>query len=125
MKKVIAYSMFFIYFLSLMGWQEVCKYSYLQKHYQISKLEDQNLSFAKFVIMHYITDDHNNNDDAQDKQLPFKSHTQTFTDNITFNIHQILAFSFESGYALCTNYSSFKVKPYLPIIYISIWNPPK
>ncbi len=62
-----------IYFISATGLSELSKLPLLQLHYQQSKHSIPELTFGEFLVMHYLTDDNNSKDDAQDRNLPYKS----------------------------------------------------
>jgi hypothetical protein len=44
----------------------------LIQHFQEHQERDERISFADFLAMHYWGDDLNDNDDEQDRTLPFK-----------------------------------------------------
>ncbi len=63
-----------IYLCSGTGVNDLLKISTLISHYYETMQQDKTVSFSRFLVMHYITDDLNDKDNDQDKQMPFKSH---------------------------------------------------
>lgn len=49
------------------------KVNMLVQHYEETKLQEGSISFLNFLVMHYITDDGNDQDNDTDSKLPFKS----------------------------------------------------
>ena len=54
-----------------MGLSEAFKIKALWLHFEESKKQDPALSLGDFLFMHYVVDDKNPNDNAEDKKLPF------------------------------------------------------
>ena len=73
MKKFAAILLFSIYTVSVTELYELLKVNVLVEHYSETTKHDGPISFADFLIMHYLTDDGNNKDNERDHQLPFKS----------------------------------------------------
>lgn len=67
-----------IYLLYTTGFDELLKINTLFEHFYETRQNDQTITFAQFLLMHYVTDDHNDRDNDRDRQLPFKS-TDTHT----------------------------------------------
>ena len=61
--------------LSATGLYELFKINVLIEHFRETRLNDKSVSFTRFLIMHYVTDDGNDKDNDRDGQLPFKSHS--------------------------------------------------
>jgi hypothetical protein len=80
-KKITAILLLTVYLLSNTELCELCKINLLVKHYHQTNTAKQ-VGFLSFLVMHYITDDFNSEDNDQDKQLPFKS-PETFFQNCT------------------------------------------
>jgi hypothetical protein len=53
--------------------RELFKLNILVAHFYETKKTDSSIGFTQFIIMHYLTDDLNDNDNDRDMQLPFKS----------------------------------------------------
>ncbi len=52
---------------------ELLKIPKLVSHFQQHQLRDNSISFIDFIDMHYFDKDINDNDEAEDMQLPFKN----------------------------------------------------
>lgn len=52
---------------------ELLKIPALVEHFSQHKSQQQELSFAEFLFMHYVGDDDNDADNTEDGQLPFKN----------------------------------------------------
>jgi hypothetical protein len=72
----------FIYLVYTTGFNELLKLNALVQHFNETQKNDKAVTFYHFLVMHYITDDLNDKDNDQDKQLPFKS-TETVITNST------------------------------------------
>ena len=73
-KKITTIFLLSIYLFSATDLKELLKINALTNHFEETKLIDNSLSFFSFLIMHYITDDGNSQDNSTDAKLPFKSH---------------------------------------------------
>ena len=82
MKKITAICFLFIYLFYTTGFQELLKIATLIEHFHETQQNERNITFSQFLLMHYITDDHNDRDNDRDRQLPFKS-TDTYTSGIS------------------------------------------
>ena len=105
--------------------KQLIKVLFLVDHYTEHKATTKNISFFEFLYMHYAGDDHNNNDNDRDMQLPFKSFDNSAflssvdlppcTGNPHFRVDMITEL-----------YSSDPVNAALPSsLPDSIWQPPK
>ncbi|MBP6431153.1 MAG: hypothetical protein KA319_05250 [Ferruginibacter sp.] len=113
--------------LSTNGLNELLKTGRLVQHFYVTNNNDRTVNVFQFLIMHYITDDVNDKDNAQDKQLPFKSdelpfstctilsipyrHTQ-FLDLISIHVNKEVLF-FGKNILIEDNFN------------IPVWHPPK
>lgn len=125
MKKVLIHLIFVTYIISVMNIPEVYKSGYILNHFLETKKENTQLTFIEFMVMHYITDDHNSLDNSQDHKLPFKSNTHLITDTLTLSIHKIVNYTFIISIFDVENITNFQPKIYLSYYLHAIWNPPK
>jgi hypothetical protein len=85
-KKTVAILLLSTYLLGMAGFSELLKIDVVIEHFHETKQANETLSFFDFLVMHYITDDSNNQDNDRDSQMPFKSAT-----NITaYSLNAIL-----------------------------------
>lgn len=72
-RKYAALILVSAYLFNTMGLSELFKINKLLQHFYVTKQITPELSFGEFLVMHYVTDDQNNNDNEEDTQLPFKA----------------------------------------------------
>ena len=124
-RKVIATLLFSIYLLSSTELYQILKVNVLIEHFYETQQKDTSVSLARFLIMHYITDDGNDSDNARDSQLPFKSNsiiTHGFAVFILNKPEEVIVNSICEIKADFNNYHT-------PFSYTSfcdmVWNPPQ
>lgn len=88
MKKFISIIVLFSYLSSYTEFRELLKLPLLVQHFSEHNSHDHSLSFSEFLCMHYLHTQDSDGDDAQDKSLPFKSHSNS-TLNLTTNFHPL------------------------------------
>lgn len=86
MKKITAILFLSIYLFNSMGLSELLKITTLIEHFHETQENESTVTFSQFLLMHYITDDHNTRDDDRDGQLPFKSADTHTSGNCNFYI---------------------------------------
>lgn len=74
MKKALAILAFGIYFFGATEAYQLLKVPLFVKHYMIHKGENDQLSIADFIKIHYLDPLVIDDDFDQDMQLPFKTH---------------------------------------------------
>lgn len=113
-----------VYIISATELHQLVKLPFLVHHYFEHKEKD-SISLQEFLHLHYSTH-HQNENDYNDKRLPFKSHENSVNINLS-----PLFFSIPSGFSL--SFSLIKIKLY-PLysdnfsssaFISSIWQPPK
>lgn len=85
MKKKAAYIFLAIYLLGATELSQLLKMPLLLQHYIEHKEVNQSLSLAKFIYMHYVTDDGDKTDESRDQNLPFKSARFHLQNTVTFS----------------------------------------
>jgi len=83
-KKITAILFLTMYLFYATGFSELLKLNTLIDHFHETKQNDSAITFSQFLLMHYITDDHNDRDDERDRQLPFRSTDTHTSGNSTF-----------------------------------------
>jgi hypothetical protein len=78
LKKRIAIGMMILLLFAQTPMQQLLKIPKLYTHYAEHKGNDADMSFSKFLFMHYYGTDKNDKDADQDAQLPFKSNDLHF-----------------------------------------------
>jgi hypothetical protein len=89
-------------------------------------MKDTDISFLDFCIMHYVTDDGNNNDNDRDRRLPFKSSVSLFANAALVFIIQRNETHIENPHLF--NNNIFYIHPANTVIssfYSQVWHPPK
>ena len=99
MKKPTAILFLSIYLFYATGFSELLKLNTLIDHFYETQQNDGTITFSQFLLMHYITDDHNDGDDERDRQLPFSSDDTHTSASTTFyfsnqNTQTLIARSF-------------------------------
>lgn len=125
-KAIGAILLLAVYLLSSTELGEFMKLPVLVSHYLTHKHQDNQLSFFGFMEMHYSSTDHAANpDDAEDTQLPFKSHNTcagisavsflpTASGEVTFNCPSTRA-----------AHPLYEEPAYTSLFLSSVWQPPK
>jgi hypothetical protein len=72
MKDLISISLIIIYLLGNTEFGQIFNLPALLQHYEKDHTANNKISFVKFLVMHYCTDDGTTADDEQDSKLPFK-----------------------------------------------------
>lgn len=127
MKKFIALCILSTYLLASSALGEVIKLPILFQHYFEHKSLTAQLSFDQFLIDHYNSIPHTDNDEERDNQLPFKTLDQNGTSLLNMMVpissnHQLksvinlISIDHFSLYKENFNHSSFSDK---------VWQPPK
>ncbi len=75
MKKYFAISLFCIYLFSTTEMYQLLKMPLLIEHYFDHQEENKDLTLFQFLNMHYKNPHPKDANDAKDKRLPFKSHS--------------------------------------------------
>lgn len=126
MKRVFAILFLSIYLISITELIELVKLPALVEHFIEHKEENSQLSFLKFLSMHYSQNDDHDGDKEKDMKLPFKSHDGCInTVSIAFVSghfeHAILKPVFTESKSYSIHSEQFLQSSYLS----SIWQPPK
>lgn len=73
MKKLVAISFVSAYLLSSSHIKELLKVSFMIEHYGEHKKQNPSISFAGFLVWHYLNNTSQQPDYKKDLQLPFKN----------------------------------------------------
>lgn len=79
LRKYITILLISLYLLGATEAYQLLKVPYLIEHYKTHKQYNNDLSFSKFIDMHYFTNQTYDSDYQQDMQLPFKSSNRTIS----------------------------------------------
>lgn len=112
--------------LSATSFSELLKVDVLIKHYQETELKSGYIAFEDFLVMHYITDDGNSQDDDRDEQLPFKSHSSLVANTFSsFIINRSVEMVFLLPATDEIHFSDY-CNPFISSTYCQqVWNPPR
>ncbi|BAV09664.1 hypothetical protein SAMN05421788_1011096 [Filimonas lacunae] len=95
-------------------------------HFLEHRLQNKDLTFFRFIDMHYLGHDLNDNDDTEDNKLPFR--------NCECSLHLPIAFHYDNSYTIIDNEpvtvvtNRFRLynQSSLPSCYLAdIWQPPR
>lgn len=105
---------------------ELLKINVLLDHYAETQKQEGPVSFFKFLVMHYITDDGTKKDDDRDNQLPFKSSNNIIANNsFTFIVEKIEETVQRPVSSTTNNFSSY-CNPFFNTAFCSpVWEPPR
>jgi hypothetical protein len=94
-KKITAILLLSVYLFSATDAKELLKMNVVFDHFTETRATDKAVSFLHFLVMHYVTDDHNDKDNNRDMQLPFKSPDTCIANNSLVSLHnQFASFTF-------------------------------
>lgn len=125
LKKIISILILAIYMLSCTEFDQLLRIPLLVAHFIEHKQESKDISFAEFMLIHYVQEYSFNGDYEQDTNLPFKS--------VDGNTIQVVAFitllnpclKAKPIYAADKRFKPFE-QLFIDNAYLSsIWQPPK
>jgi hypothetical protein len=126
LKKIWIYLLLFTYLSSVTELGQIAKFTLLIVHYQEHKAKDTSISIGEFLVMHYLKEQHEDGDFAEDMKLPFKSYDhsvsgvflQDIPRNFKINISLIKTFEeIKQNFCYSNHFS--------PLSIHSIWQPPE
>jgi hypothetical protein len=125
-KKITAIFLLSIYLFSVVQLYELLKINVLIAHFYETRQQEPNIGFFDFLVMHYITDDRNTQDNDRDSQLPFKSNCSLIANNSSI----FLLSKYDESVAPLVIASKVDFPRYItPFISSSfcslVWNPPR
>lgn len=96
LRKILLHTLVVFTMLNIVSLNQFSHFPVILVHYAQHVDRDSDLSLSDFLSMHYWGNDMNDNDEQQDKQLPFKSlsastilvFTQPSNVIITFNFYE-------------------------------------
>ena len=126
MKKHFAIFLLSIYLFSATDVKELLKINVVISHYGEHQKKDMSITFFRFLLMHYVTDDNNSKDNDRDRQLPFKSAGTLAANNSTVSVTSpIASVVFQSDASIDNNFlivdDFFIITSYHAIV----WHPPQ
>ena len=126
MKKIAATFLLSIYLFSAIQLYELLKINVLVAHFYETKQHDPKISFFDFLVMHYITDDGNTQDNDRDCQLPFKSNVNLVANSVsTFILNGPAEIILPPAVAGNGNFYQYDA-PYISSNFSKlVWNPPR
>ena len=125
MKKITVLFLLSVYVFSATDLKEFFKLNVLSQHFEETKQLDNSVTFLDFLVMHYVTDDGNSNDNDTDEKLPFKSADVHSTVNFVSIPYQFISLAFtsfpDSKSYFFHHDDSFIVTNYQALV----WHPPQ
>ena len=128
MKKRTAILFLSVYLFSATGFGELFKVNTLLQHFYETNNTGKHVDFFQFLVMHYVTDDLNDNDNDRDKQLPFKSPETFFsTGSYLYTPLQFIQSALTSRSVTVNKADLFVAKDCFVIkdFKTLVWHPPK
>lgn len=86
MKEVFAYILLVFVAANVFSLAQLLKVPVLMEHFREHQQLDARISFVDFLIHHYSFEEHTDDDESRDMQLPFKGHA-----------HQLAGFDFHAA----------------------------
>lgn len=127
MKKITAILFLSVYLLSATELVELLKINTLVQHFYETNNTGKHVGFLSFLVMHYITDDLDDKDNDQDKQLPFKS-TESSISNSTILYITVPGIKLLTTHFLVLNNPVIQIQKDWVIVTnfnSPVWHPPK
>lgn len=124
MRKTVAIFFLISFMASTTHFYELVKLPEFAKHFAEHKKEDANISFWKFISIHYFQGNVKDADYAQDMKLPFKTLDQNCTGIVldvpapVFNLKAITPYAIKT---FAIRHTDFHNSLYSS----AIWQPPK
>lgn len=126
MRKSIAILFFSIYLCSTTEAHELLKIPVVFQHFLEHQQENQSISVAEFLSIHYLQGDVRDKDYARDMQLPFKTAGEFFASSIAafvpvnaqLNIH----YPIEPNAIV---WAIHQPDSFYSVYQVNIWQPPK
>ncbi|MEP7265945.1 MAG: hypothetical protein ABI772_15685 [Bacteroidota bacterium] len=83
------------------------------------------MSFIKFLVMHYVTDDGNDYDNETDKKLPFKSTDAYSVINYVSISNQLISFNYKSLPTISDDFFIEDDSIIFTNCHVLVWHPPQ
>ncbi len=127
LKKYIAISLITAYLFCTTELHQLLKLPVLIEHFSEHKELNPNISFFDFLSMHYAaTEDHDGDSNSTDEELPFKSHDNCISNNISIgNPPSIENFSFDPLSVFQKNIPIHSEAFIASSFLSNIWQPPQ
>ena len=125
MKKYLAISLFSIYLFSTTEMYQLLKMPLLIEHYFDHREENKDLTLFQFLNMHYSNPHPKDANDAKDRQLPFKSHSNCAS---AISVNYILSETFSLDrpeLEAQTKRAVYKNDFLINTLLSKIWQPPR
>jgi hypothetical protein len=126
MKRILAIAFLSLYLFSTTEFHELLKLPAMASHYQEHQKEMPNITFWKFICIHYAHGDVQDRDHDKDMKLPFKTHdgcsSASFISLIPeqkYTLHHMTALAVTKS--VPNHYTEFLCSRFME----NIWQPPK
>ena len=124
-KRLASFILLCTFLLTATGFNQLLKLPVLLEHFTEHKAENKSISFAKFLYMHYLGYDMNDNDQDRDSSLPFKSQAKTVAMKVETAPQQLTVVCLQHLPVFSSGFVSCKAAG-LSSAYLScIWQPPR
>ncbi|MFY0254076.1 hypothetical protein ACDQ55_09005 [Chitinophaga sp. 30R24] len=126
MKKRSAYILLFLFVLHNSAFNQLLKVPALLNHYVYHHQLNRNISFTTFLTIHYTVADDGDNDQEQDRQLPYKQIDGHLLQQTFIPLAKVVSIRIQEMYQPVTiNYPVLKDQ-YLPAPALnSLFRPPR
>ncbi len=126
MKRILAIAFLSLYLFSTTEFHELLKLPAMASHYQEHQKEMPNITFWKFICIHYTQGEVQDHDHDKDMKLPFKTHdgcsSASFISLIPeqkYTVHHMTALDLSKS--VPNHYTEFLSSRFME----NIWQPPK
>ncbi len=124
-KRIFAISLLCITLFSQTEFYQFLKLPILFKHFTEHRANNHSISFAEFLVIHYVNPDQNDADHDRDKQLPFKSNDCIQSSLLTVFIPANYSIEITAP-AVLSIQPAPAMADWVPSIHVAdIWQPPR
>lgn len=126
MKKASAILFLSIYLLSTIAAKQLAKLPVVFQHFSEHKQEDKNISFLRFLSIHYLHGSPKDKDYDRDMQLPFKTSHDCISSIAIAFVSIMVPITIAKPVEIILPKSYFVLDQHIQSTYLaSIWQPPK
>ena len=126
MKKLVALFILSFHLFSATALHELTKIPVLFLHYFEHKSLNEQITFVKYLVDHYNSIPHTDNDEDRDNQLPFKSPDKGGYGHSSLAIPHFHHFTIKFPAPTVKKFTSLHSEDHIPASYQGkIWQPPK
>ncbi len=125
-KRVFAIFLLSLYLFSGVKLNELMKVNVVVNHFAEHQRLDHSITVYQFLVMHYVTDDNNQNDNKRDMELPFRSSESFSSCSISSFLLSVQSDFFSNNFIQkhCEEIPNADSE-FISHYFASIWQPPQ